>query len=220
LARVGRVVPGRVVHRPQVLPALLPTRRSTQQRLPARRPTETNGLVAARYSQCDFGSQILKYLATGDNQGISDLDKNFASYVGTTGPRARAIADASIEQCNKQADDAAAAQAAQASTSASASAQAVQDQKLSAWKSSRAPPSAGNYPAAIQPCALPLSREILVGRQGLIAALHMSASTMARYRRIATPVRNSSSPDASGRPPGPLRGPTTRCPSHCASTPG
>ncbi len=100
--------------------------------------TTTNGLVAARYSQCDFGSQILKYLATGDNQGISDLDKNFASYVGTTGPRARAIADASIEQCNKQADDAAAAQAAQASasasTSASASAQAVQDQKLSAME--------------------------------------------------------------------------------------
>lgn len=92
---------------------------------PASPDTSNNGLIAARYSQCDRGALIIQYLASGNNQGNSDLDKNFASYVGTTGPRARAIADAAIEQCNKLGDDDAAAQvSAQASARASAQAQA------------------------------------------------------------------------------------------------
>ena len=96
-----------------------------------------NGLTAARYPECNYGDRLLHYLATGDNGGDPWFDKNFASYVGTTVPQARALTDASIEQCNKSKDDAAAAQAsAQADAQSSASAQAstdaqtAQDQRL------------------------------------------------------------------------------------------
>jgi len=100
---------------------------------PASHGTGANGLTAARYSQCDQGALIMQYLVSGDNQGNPDLDKNFGTYVGATGPRARAIADAAIEQCNKQGDDDAAAQAtaqASAQAQASANAQTAQDDHL------------------------------------------------------------------------------------------
>lgn len=90
--------------------------------------TSNNGLIAARYSQCDKGALIMRYLATGNNEGNSDLDKALAQYVGTTGPRARALADSAIDWCNTQYDNQAAAQArAEASAQASASTQASSD---------------------------------------------------------------------------------------------
>src|SRR4051812_31574248 len=42
---------------------------------------DASGLIPAQYPQCDLGSQILSYLATGDNGGDPGMDQLFASYV-------------------------------------------------------------------------------------------------------------------------------------------
>lgn len=60
-----------------------------------------SSLVPARHRQCDVGLTILRYLATGDNQGQPSLDKRFAAYVHVPAPQARATADAYIEACDR-----------------------------------------------------------------------------------------------------------------------
>lgn len=95
------------------------------------------GLIQAVHDQCDFGSKILHYLATGDNQGDPKLDTAFSQHVGVPVPQARAIADQAIERCDEslskqeaaQASAAASAQtkASAAAAEAQASAKAAQD---------------------------------------------------------------------------------------------
>ncbi|KRE67759.1 hypothetical protein ASG92_14095 [Arthrobacter sp. Soil736] len=95
------------------------------------------GLIHAVHHQCDFGSKILRYLATGDNQGDPKLDTAFSQHVGVSLPQARAMADQSIERCDaaiskQEAAQASAAASAQAEASeaeaeAQASAMAAQD---------------------------------------------------------------------------------------------
>lgn len=97
----------------------------------------SNGLIKAVHSECDFGDQILKYLATGDNQGNPQLDTVLADYVGVPLPKARGIANQKIQDCDakltkqRQAvveeSAAAVAQENRASAAAEESAQAVQD---------------------------------------------------------------------------------------------
>jgi biotin carboxyl carrier protein len=91
------------------------------------------GLIQAVHDQCDFGSKILHYLATGDNQGDPKLDTAFSQHEGVPLPQARAIADQAIERCDEAvskqeaAQASAAAEASAASTEAQASAKAAQD---------------------------------------------------------------------------------------------
>lgn len=85
-------------------------------------PSSTSaGLIQPVHPQCDFGSKILRYLATGDNQGDPKLDIAFSQHVGVSLPRARAIADQSIERCDAAISK---QEAAQASAAASAQAEA------------------------------------------------------------------------------------------------
>ena len=83
---------------------------------------ESGALVRARHVECNFGPKVMKYLATGDNQGDPRLDKIFASHVGASAPEARQIVDDAIEKCDGAADS---REAAQASASASAEAAAA-----------------------------------------------------------------------------------------------
>lgn len=95
------------------------------------------GLIQAVHERCDFGSKILHYLATGDNQGDPKLDTAFSQHVGVPVPQARAVADQAIERCDEaiskqeaaQASAAASAQtkASAAAADAQASAKAAQD---------------------------------------------------------------------------------------------
>jgi biotin carboxyl carrier protein len=93
----------------------------------------STGLIQAIHHECDFGSTILRYLATGDNQGDPKLDTAFSQHVGASFPQARAIADQAIERCDaaisKQEEAQASAQAevSAAAAEAKASAKAAQD---------------------------------------------------------------------------------------------
>lgn len=82
----------------------------------------SNGLVAARYHDCDFGASLLHYLATGDNGGNTSFDQGFATAVGVPAPQARAIADKAIQDCNTYLDQQATS-AAQSTSAAQASSQ-------------------------------------------------------------------------------------------------
>lgn len=87
------------------------------------------GLIQAVHGQCDFGSKILHYLATGDNQGDPKLDTAFSQHVGVPLPQARAIADEAIGRCDEAVSNQEAAQAsaaASAQTKASAAAAEAQ----------------------------------------------------------------------------------------------
>ncbi|MDP9471522.1 MAG: hypothetical protein M3Q71_12785 [Chloroflexota bacterium] len=101
--------------------------------LPAVPGEEDNPLVPARYPDCDRGEQFLRYLATGDNGGVPDLDQLFAEYVSVPEPQARALASDWIEACNAQyAEQEAAESSAQAEADASAAADASQAAEASA----------------------------------------------------------------------------------------
>ncbi|WP_433667549.1 hypothetical protein ACQP06_28060 [Nocardia sp. CA-136227] len=102
---------------------------------PSASPTSAipaNGLVAARHKGCDFGQQLLHYLATGDNSGDPWYDQNFADAVGVTPPQARAIADAAIQKCDNAVDSDVSASA--AATSAAISSAAAATSKAQADK--------------------------------------------------------------------------------------
>jgi hypothetical protein len=89
---------------------------------------DDSGLVTAHHGQCDVGTKILNYLATGDNGGDPGMDQVFASYVGVSAPQARALADKWITACDQQAaqqEAAASSSAAEATARASASASAA-----------------------------------------------------------------------------------------------
>jgi hypothetical protein len=81
------------------------------------------GLVQPVHHQCDFGSTILDYLATGDNKGDPKLDTAFSQHVGVPLPQARAIAEQAIERCDTAISK---QEAAQASATASAQAEAAE----------------------------------------------------------------------------------------------
>ncbi|MEO3931320.1 hypothetical protein WMO79_00710 [Micrococcaceae bacterium Sec7.4] len=81
---------------------------------------DASGLVPALHAQCDFGAQIMRYLATGDNGANPQLDQGFAQYVGVPTPQARSIVDTAIQNCDAAESK---RQAAQASAQASAKAE-------------------------------------------------------------------------------------------------
>jgi hypothetical protein len=82
-------------------------------------------LVAAHHPQCDHGRDLIRYLASGDNQGEPGFDVHYANLVGTLSPaEMRARADDWIEQCDQAAD------AAQQAADASAAAVVVQQQEV------------------------------------------------------------------------------------------
>jgi hypothetical protein len=60
----------------------------------------SNGLIKAIHGECDFGDQILLYLATGDNRGNPKMDTAFSPYVGVPLPQARSVADQKIQECD------------------------------------------------------------------------------------------------------------------------
>jgi hypothetical protein len=79
-------------------------------------------LVAAEHPQCDHGADLIRYLATGDNQGEPGFDVHYANEVGTLSvAQERAEADQWIEACDQKADADAAL--------AAAHAQAIQQQQ-------------------------------------------------------------------------------------------
>ncbi|MGW3543859.1 hypothetical protein ACWDNI_25395 [Nocardia niigatensis] len=84
-----------------------------------------NGLVAARHRECDFGQQLLHYLATGDNSGHPWYDQNFADDVGAPPPQAHAIADEAIQKCDNAVDSQVSASAAATSAAISSAAAAT-----------------------------------------------------------------------------------------------
>lgn len=90
-----------------------------------------NGLIKAVHSNCDFGDVMLRYLASGDNQGNPNLDTSLSQYVGVPVPQARGIADRYVQDCDarlskQEAEQASAAASVQAEASrAAAEAQAV-----------------------------------------------------------------------------------------------
>ncbi len=92
--------------------------------------------MAARHPQCDVGATILRYLATGDNQGQSSLDLEFANSVGVPDPQARAIASRYIQLCDDRANveeaAAASAQSRSEQESRDAEARASQDAQKAA----------------------------------------------------------------------------------------
>jgi hypothetical protein len=60
-------------------------------------------LVEAQYPQCgEMGHRIYRYLLTGDNEGMPDLDGVYAGLVGTTKPIARQTANEYISQCDAE----------------------------------------------------------------------------------------------------------------------
>lgn len=76
-----------------------------------------------------MGNKILHYLATGDNGGDPQLDVLLSKYVGASQPKARAIADQQIQQCDanlsgQEVAQASAAAASRAAASAAADAAA------------------------------------------------------------------------------------------------
>lgn len=87
-------------------------------------------LVAARHPQCDHGSAMVRYLATGDNGGVPGLDQDYADQVGTLNPaQIRAKTDDWITACDAKVDandQLAAANAQQAVQEAQAAASAAQ----------------------------------------------------------------------------------------------
>lgn len=87
------------------------------------------GLVLARHDNCNYGSQLLHYLQTGDAGGDPWFDQHFSDDVGASTPQARAIADKAIETCDAADDqqDANAARDVSASAEATASATAQAD---------------------------------------------------------------------------------------------
>lgn len=92
----------------------------------------SGALVRARHVECNFGPKVMKYLATGDNQGDPRLDKIFARHVGAPGPEARRIVDDAIEKCDGAADDREAAQASASASAESAAAKASAEAQASA----------------------------------------------------------------------------------------
>ncbi|MDR6688982.1 pyruvate/2-oxoglutarate dehydrogenase complex dihydrolipoamide acyltransferase (E2) component [Arthrobacter sp. 1088] len=90
------------------------------------------GLIQAVHHQCDFGSTILRYLATGDNQGDPKLDTAFSQHVGVSLPQARAIADQAIERCDAAISKQAAAQASAAAAAQAEASAAVAEAQASA----------------------------------------------------------------------------------------
>jgi len=92
----------------------------------------SDGLIAARHAQCNFGPPLLHYLATGDNGGNPAYDQHFADDVGASMPQARAIADKAIQDCDayydQQATSAAQATSQRAAATSEAQATAARDQ--------------------------------------------------------------------------------------------
>ncbi|OUS91922.1 hypothetical protein CA951_31110 [Rhodococcus sp. NCIMB 12038] len=60
--------------------------------------------MVARHEECDYGAALLHYLTTGDNLGDPWYDRNFADSVGVSLPKARAIVDKQISDCDAQYD--------------------------------------------------------------------------------------------------------------------
>jgi biotin carboxyl carrier protein len=90
------------------------------------------GLIQAIHGQCDFGSKILHYLATGDNQGDPKLDTAFSQHVGVPLPQARAVADQAIERCDEALSKQEAAQASAAASSQTKASAVLADAQASA----------------------------------------------------------------------------------------
>lgn len=64
-----------------------------------------DGLIVAESPECAaVGQKVLRYLTTGDNDGDPQLDLEYASYVRTSLPEARAIADKAIMKCDNASD--------------------------------------------------------------------------------------------------------------------
>lgn len=91
-----------------------------------------NVLVAAQYPQCDRGAEILAYLESGNNNGDPELDRVFASYVGVSAPRARALAGEWIEACDTQQVQMQSAEAAAQAEAAASAAQARHEAEVTA----------------------------------------------------------------------------------------
>ncbi|WP_144627448.1 hypothetical protein [Arthrobacter woluwensis] len=92
----------------------------------------SGALVHARHGECNFGPKVMKYLATGDNQGDPRLDKMFAGHVGAPGPEARQIVDDAIEKCDGAADQREAVQASASASAEAATAKASAEAQASA----------------------------------------------------------------------------------------
>jgi hypothetical protein len=62
-------------------------------------------LVTPRHPQCDHGQQLVAYLQTGNNDGLPDLDEQYADEVGALSvAQERAKADDWITNCDARAD--------------------------------------------------------------------------------------------------------------------
>lgn len=65
----------------------------------------SENLVVATHPQCDHGTALVQYLATGENGGMPGLDQEYADLVGTLNPaQIRAKADDWITQCDARVD--------------------------------------------------------------------------------------------------------------------
>lgn len=93
---------------------------------------DASTLVPAQYPDCDRGEQILRYLTTGDNGGVPELDQAFADYVGVAAPLARAVASDWIDACNARSAEAEASLAAEASRAAESAAAARREAEVKA----------------------------------------------------------------------------------------
>jgi hypothetical protein len=73
---------------------------------PAPAPAVTEqDLTAARYPGCAYvGPLVLRYLATGNNEGHPWLDNAYAYYVGVSPPVARATANDATAKCDAAAE--------------------------------------------------------------------------------------------------------------------
>lgn len=65
----------------------------------------SENLVVATHPQCDHGTALVQYLATGENGGMPGLDQEYADLVGTLNPaQIRAKADDWITACDARVD--------------------------------------------------------------------------------------------------------------------
>jgi len=70
---------------------------------PVVEPQTSDGqaLIATQYPECAaWGERVYRYLITGNNQGLPELDNAYALFVGAEPPVARAMTNEAISECS------------------------------------------------------------------------------------------------------------------------